>query len=138
MEAVILIGIQASGKSTFYRERFFESHIRINLDMLHTRRREMIFLQACILARQSFVVDNTNTTRELRAGYIDLVRPAGFHIVGYYFATSLKEALARNSKRKGKAMIPAAGIAAMYKRLEPPQLKEGFHQLFNVTIGPNN
>ena len=42
MEAVILIGIQGSGKSTFYRERFFDTHVRINLDMLKTRQREKL------------------------------------------------------------------------------------------------
>ncbi len=31
MEAVIFIGLQAAGKSSFYRDRFFSSHIRINL-----------------------------------------------------------------------------------------------------------
>ena len=60
MEAVILIGIQATGKSTFYKEYFYDTHVRINLDMLKTRRREDILLQACIQAKQSFVVDNTN------------------------------------------------------------------------------
>jgi predicted kinase len=34
MEAVIFVGIQGSGKSTFYNERFVDTHIRINLDML--------------------------------------------------------------------------------------------------------
>ena len=33
MEAVIFIGIQASGKSTFFKERFFNTHVRINLEM---------------------------------------------------------------------------------------------------------
>src|SRR4051812_8782542 len=37
MEAVILIGIQGSGKSTFYRERFFDTHVRVSLDLLKTR-----------------------------------------------------------------------------------------------------
>jgi transcriptional regulator with XRE-family HTH domain len=37
VEAIIFVGIQASGKSTFYRERFFDTHLRINLDMLKTR-----------------------------------------------------------------------------------------------------
>ena len=36
MEAVLFVGLQASGKSTFYRERFFRTHVRINLDMLKT------------------------------------------------------------------------------------------------------
>ncbi|MBL8896636.1 MAG: ATP-binding protein, partial [Planctomycetes bacterium] len=33
MEAVLLIGIPASGKSSFYAERFASTHLRINLDM---------------------------------------------------------------------------------------------------------
>ena len=39
MEAVVFTGIQASGKSTFYRERFFHTHLRISLDLLKTRGR---------------------------------------------------------------------------------------------------
>ena len=39
MQAVIFIGIQGSGKTTFYRDRFFNTHFRINLDMLKTRHR---------------------------------------------------------------------------------------------------
>lgn len=48
MEAVLFIGVQASGKSTFYRERFFSSHVRINLDMLKTRHREKRLLEVCL------------------------------------------------------------------------------------------
>jgi hypothetical protein len=36
MHAILLIGLQASGKSTFFRERFSDTHVRINLDMLRT------------------------------------------------------------------------------------------------------
>ena len=36
-EAVILIGIQATGKSEFYKNKFADTHMRINLDMLKTR-----------------------------------------------------------------------------------------------------
>jgi predicted kinase len=36
MEAVLLVGIQGAGKSTFYQQRFFDTHVRINLDMLKT------------------------------------------------------------------------------------------------------
>lgn len=31
MTAIILIGIPASGKSTFFRQRFFFAHVRISL-----------------------------------------------------------------------------------------------------------
>jgi hypothetical protein len=45
MEAVVFSGVQGVGKSTFYRERFFATHVRINLDMLRTRNREDVLLQ---------------------------------------------------------------------------------------------
>ena len=48
MEAVIFIGIPATGKSTFYQERFAGTHVRVNLDLLKTRRREDRLLAACI------------------------------------------------------------------------------------------
>ena len=48
MEAVIFVGIQASGKSRFYRERFFTTHVRINLDLLRMRRRERSLLAWCL------------------------------------------------------------------------------------------
>lgn len=42
MEAVIFIGIQGAGQSSFYKERFFQTHVRSNLDMLRTRRRFVV------------------------------------------------------------------------------------------------
>ena len=48
MEAVIFIGIQGAGKSTFFQQRFFDTHVRINLDMLKTRYREQVFLQGIL------------------------------------------------------------------------------------------
>lgn len=70
MEAVIFIGIQASGKTSFYKERFFETHVRLSLDMLKTRHRQRLLIEACVAAQQPFVVDNTNVRQEERAEYI--------------------------------------------------------------------
>src|SRR6266853_479136 len=78
MEAVIFVGVQGSGKTTFYRDRFFETHVRINLDMLKTRHREQLLLAACLAAKQPFVVDNTNPLPSDRARYIGVAREAGF------------------------------------------------------------
>ena len=89
MEAVLLVGVQASGKSSFFAERFSDSHVRINLDMLRTRHREGLLLDACIRMKQPFVVDNTNLERKRRAKYIEPARSAGFRIVGYYFESPL-------------------------------------------------
>src|SRR5512140_1992417 len=132
MEAVILCGIQASGKTTFYRERFFDTHVRLSLDQLKTRSREQILLAACLNARQPFVVDNTNVTRAARAGYIAAAKAAGFRVTGYFFPADPKAAFARNRKRPGRAAIPPGGLFGTHKRLEPPLPDEGFDALYRV------
>lgn len=134
MEAVIFVGLQASGKSSFYRERFFDTHLRISLDMLGTRHREGILLRACIEARQPFVVDNTNPTVEERARYIEPARSGGFRVAGYYFRSSVKEALVRNNRRTGKARVPEKGIFGTRKRLRAPCFEEDFDEIYYVSI----
>ncbi len=136
MQAVIFIGIQASGKSTFYKERFADTHIRINLDMLKTRHREEILVNACLQAHQSFVVDNTNPRIEDRQRYILLAKASGFEVIGYYFESKITAILERNRLRLGKERIPEAGIRAAYNKLQLPTLGEGFDKLYYVKIDP--
>lgn len=134
MEAVILLGIQASGKSTFAQQKFASTHIRLNLDMLRTRTREAILLEACLRAKQSFVVDNTNVSREERARYISQSKQAGFRVVGYYFSSRLADSLTRNATREGDARVPEVGLVATAKRLERPSRNEGFDELYFVQV----
>ncbi len=134
MEAVIFIGIQGSGKSSFFKERFFATHIRLNFDMLKTRHRELILLKACLESKQKFVVDNTNSTALERAKYIELAKDKRFRVVGYYFEANLEAALTRNELRIGKAKVPEKGVRATLKRLQIPGFSEGFDQLFYVRI----
>lgn len=134
MEAVILIGIPGSGKTTFYRGRFFETHLRISLDMLRTRERESILIASCIAAKQPFVIDNTNILPLDRAAYIARARSAGFAVTGYYFRTEVRAAIARNKKRTDKKPLVVPAILGSYKRLEPPTLAEGFNRLYTVRL----
>jgi len=135
MHAVIFCGMQATGKSSFYRERFFRTHVRLSLDLLRTQHRERLLLQACLEARQPFVIDNTNPTRRDRARYVEPARAAGFRVTGYYFDSAVEEALRRNAARAPSERVPIAGIRRTHKRLEPPTPDEGFDDLFCVTIG---
>lgn len=134
MEAIIFIGIQGAGKSSFYREQFFNTHVRINLDMLKTKRRQHLLLAACIEARQPFVIDNTNVTAEARAYFIAAAKTAGFSVVGYYFRSDVAAALARNSRREGAARVPDKALLGTYKRLQLPVHGEGFDALFYVAV----
>lgn len=138
MEAILLIGIQGAGKSSFYKERFFSTHIRINRDMLKTRYREEVLLSACILARQPFVVDNTNVLAAERARYIGPAREAGFRVVGFFFPPDVRASIARNRKREGKAVIPIPGLLGTARKLETPRPDEGFDHLYSVVLTPEN
>lgn len=139
MQAIIFCGIQATGKTTFYKENFLHSHVRISLDLLRTRHREKIFLEACLQTRQRFVVDNTNPTAVERAKYIELARSAGYEIIGYYFKSNVQEAVVRNMERIGQARVPEVGILGTRKRLEIPSYAEGFNSLFYVqAVGAGN
>ena len=137
MEAVILIGIQGSGKSTFCRDRFFNTHVRINLDMLKTRHREKCILDACLATKQSFVVDNTNPCRADRRRYIEPAKAAGFTVVGYYLQSKVDDCKSRNEKRAGKQVVPLKAILGSAGRLELPSLEEGFDKLFYVKTDGN-
>jgi hypothetical protein len=133
-EAVIFIGVPGSGKSTFYVRRFFATHVRLNLDMLRTRRRESLLLRACTESKQPFVADNTNLTPADRARYIAPAKEAGFRVIGYYFRSDARECLERNAAREGKARIPIPAIYGACKRLVLPSPAEGFDELYYVRI----
>ncbi len=134
METVILMGLQASGKSSFCRDRLFASHVRINLDMLRTRHRETILIAACLEAKQSYVIDNTNPTREERVGYIRQAKEAGFRVVGYYFASKVEDCKSRNSQRPAEQVVPLKGLLGTYGKLQLPEWNEGFDELNYVSL----
>lgn len=134
MEGIIFVGIQASGKSSFFLKTFYATHLRLNMDMLKTRNREAILLNACIEAKQPVVIDNTNPTRKDREKYITALKQGRFRVVGYYFQAKLNECIARNKQREGKQKIPEVGIKGTYKKLEKPTFTEGFDELYTVTL----
>ena len=138
MEAVLLVGIQGSGKTTFYQERFSATHARISLDTLRTREREWAVVTECLKAGRALVVDNTNARASERAKYITPAKAAGFRLTAYYFKTPLRAAIARNNRRKPGEEVPVPALIATFKRLEIPKIEEGFDQIFTVELNAGN
>lgn len=131
---VIMIGIQGSGKSTFYHRHLEKDYVHINLDTLKTRHRENLTIEACVSNGDNFAVDNTNPTKEDRARYIKIAKEAGYTIIGYFTESKVKDCVARNEQRIGKAKIPSMAIAATSNKLELPSYCEGFDELYFVKI----
>lgn len=134
MQAIVFMGIQASGKSSFYKEQFFVTHVRINLDMLRTRRREALLVRACLEGQTSFVMDNTNVVRAERVRLIAEIKAAGFRVEGYFFESRVAQSLERNASREGRQCVPRLAILGTSKRLELPKRDEGFDALYYVRI----
>lgn len=132
MELVLFSGIQASGKSTLFKARFVDTHLRINLDMLRTRHRERLLVDACLRAKQPFVVENTNLNPEERARYLMPARAEGFRLVGYRLWIDLEMALARNIRRERRRPVPEKAVRSAHRRWIPPNWDEGFDALFDV------
>jgi len=138
MECVILIGLPAAGKTSFYRDRFADTHDHVSKDVLRNtrrpeRRQEQLMAESLSSGR-SVVVDNTNASAATRAPLIRLARTHGAQVTGYYFPTDAAAALRRNRGREGRERVPDVAIFAVRKRLEPPAVAEGFDRLFAVRL----
>jgi predicted kinase len=138
MECVILIGLPASGKSTFYRERLAATHDRVSKDAMRNNRQpqrlqERLIAEA-LAAGRSVVVDNTNPRVTDRAPIIAIARRFGADVAGYFFPTEAQAALRRNRARQGRDRVPDVAIFVAKKRLESPTYAEGFDHLFTVTV----
>jgi predicted kinase len=138
VELVVFVGLQASGKSTFFRERFAETHQHVSKDLFpnnrNKNRRQEHLLRASLSAGRCVVVDNTNPTLEDRRALIGLGGEYGARIVGYYFDASVRECLLRNEMREGKARVPDVAIYATAKMLVVPSIDEGFDELRCVRL----
>jgi predicted kinase len=138
VECVILIGLPASGKSSFYRERFAATHDHISKDLMRNARapekRQQRLIAASLDAGRSVVVDNTNPSRAMRERIIADAHARGVPVVGYYFDTTPADALRRNRAREGRERVPEVAIFTVRKHLDPPVRAEGFESLFLVRL----
>jgi predicted kinase len=134
MEAVVLCGVQGSGKTTLYEDRFAATHVRVSLDELRSRGHEAELVGECLEGGRAFVVDNTNPTPADRQRYVEPARTAGFKVVGYLVEVAPAEAFARNAERAGRARVATGSVAATARRFQRPTPEEGFDELWHATV----
>ena len=138
MELIIFMGLQASGKSTFYSSHFAAMHAYVSKDLLRNNkkpgRRQMQLVEEALQAGQSVVVDNTNPTPQEREPLIRLAHAYGAEVIGCYFESETRSSLERNKTRSGKARVPNVAIYTTAKKLIRPSYTEGFDKLYDVRI----
>lgn len=137
-ELVVLVGLQASGKSTFTASRFAGTHTVVSKDLMrsarHKEQRQRRAVAAALSAGRDVVVDNTNPGPEQWAPLIALAREHGASPVAYYFPPDPAASLARNAAREGRARVPDVGVYATLRSLRRPSLEEGFDAVYVVEL----
>ena len=135
---MILVGLPASGKSTFYQQRFAATHRHISKDHWPNAprkdERQAQLIRSALRAGAPVVIDNTNAAPADRAAIVALAREFGARIVGYYFTATTREAVGRNRGREGKQRVPDVAIFTTAKRMVVPTRAEGFDELYRVAI----
>ena len=137
MEMILFVGLPGSGKSTYYKNHYFNTHLRISNDLLRTKNRTQKLLEFCRETNMSFVIDNTCTTKAVRKRFLDFCSTinAPLKKICVYFDTPVGICIERNNGRVGKEKVPKTAILMKAKELEKPSPEEGFDEIIVIHGG---
>lgn len=131
----MLVGLQASGKSTFARS-LAGTHVVVSKDdWPHARRRQqrqMRLIGEALAGGRNVVVDNTNPSPAEWQPLIEAGRQYGATVVAYWFPPDPSASVERNAQRQGQARVPEVGLFTTLKLLRRPTPGEGFDAVFEV------
>lgn len=132
MEMIVFVGLQASGKSTFFKNNFSKTHVHISKDLMgknskNKNDKQNKLIRAAFASSRDVVIDNTNPTKEIRAELIAIAKEFNAKTICYYFETPFEECVRRNALRN--APVPIVGLKTVAKKMEPPTIDEGFDEI---------
>lgn len=141
LEAIILVGCPASGKTTFATKYFISKGYK------HISRDSMNTWQKCVTASEkalkndiSIVVDNTNPNIESRKRYIDLAKKYKILCKCFIMTTELYHAKHNEKFRmiteRNHVEIPDIAFKLYFKKFETPTLSEGFKEVTCINFIP--
>jgi predicted kinase len=126
-ELYMMIGLQASGKSTIAKRQFPNVEI-VSKDLCNgSESKERKQLEQILSSGKSVVVDDTNYNRAARAKVIDVAKKYHAKVIGIYVKADKEICLKRNKTRLNR--VPEVAIHTTYKRFEEPRNSEGFDEL---------
>jgi len=133
-ELLILIGLPASGKSTFAKyDPYTAGWVIVSKDNLGTKAgkqdRQMRAITSALTVGSNVVVDNCNLTAAERAPLVALAKSFEARVAAMCFPPDLKLSIERNSLRTGKALVPEFVVRKMFREIERPTLGEGFDEI---------
>jgi predicted kinase len=136
-DVAVLVGLQASGKSTFYEQCLSASHALVSKGLFPrgARRkhdRQMRLVEAALAAGRSVAIDNTNPSPEEWTPLVTAGHAHGAQVTAYWFPPDLEGSLRRNAARQGRDRVPDIGVHATARRLCRPSRADGFDRVLAV------
>jgi protein phosphatase len=137
MRIVVLVGLPASGKSSWLRDQGVgglssdmlrkmladdETDQTIHAQVFQSLR--YLLVQRLTIGRPVTYIDATNLTVEERRPYLEIGRAHQCVVEAVYFDVPLEECLRRNAGRE--RVVPVEALEKMAMKLVPPALEEGF------------
>lgn len=132
----VLVGLQASGKTTFCRDVLGERYVQVSKDHFPNARnrqqRQLRLVREALAAGRDVVIDNTNPSPAEWQPLIETARNCGAGAVAYWFPPDLAGSLARNAARAGRARVPEIGVMSTVSRLRQPGTADGFDGVLTI------
>ena len=134
----VLVGLQASGKTTFCREVLGAGYVQVSKDHFpnarNRQRRQLRLVSEALAAGRDVVVDNTNPSPAEWQPLIGVAREGGARVVAYWFPPDLAGSMARNAARSGRSRVPEVGVMDTMGRLRRPGADDGFDAVLTVRL----
>lgn len=132
----VLVGLQASGKTTFCRTVLGGQYAHVSKDHFPNskkkQQRQMRLIAEALAAGRDVAVDNTNPSPAEWAPLIEAARAHGARAVAYWFPPDFDGSVRRNAGRGPKTRVPVAGLKATSARLREPTAEDGFDEVATV------
>ncbi|PVD23837.1 hypothetical protein C0Q70_17111 [Pomacea canaliculata] len=141
-ELLVLVGVPASGKSTFSKQYFQPNgYVSVNRDTLGTVQKCLKVAREALDSGKSVVVDNTNPSRSARGAFLELAKEFGVPCRCFWLQTSLALAhhlnlVRQNQTDGGVRRVPDVGYNMFKKNFEEPAMDEGFTEIKKVDFVP--
>jgi predicted kinase len=129
MTLYVLVGLQASGKTSF-ASTVLRNAVRVSKDDFPCARRrqarQLRLIEEALGAGRDVVVDNTNPSAAEWLPLLDVGHAAGHRVIAYWFPPDVTAAHARNAARPADLRVPDVGFFATLARLRRPTCAAGF------------
>jgi predicted kinase len=137
VDLAVLVGLQASGKSTFCRRHLMDRHVLVSKDRFPRgargkQARQMRLVEEALAEGRSVAVDNTNPSPDEWRPLVEAGHAHGALVTAYWFPPDPAGSMRRNAVRPGRERVPDAGVRATLARLRHPTPADGFDAVFEV------